>query len=174
MIKVTDIEPRATYRTTLETPVGVIGIEGDEVALDRIDLPGSRAPGGGEYEEPLDGSQARTVLAPVIDQLEQYFGRERTEFDLTVRVRGTTFQRRVWLALSGIPYGTTTTYGQLARDIRKPGASRAVGQANGANPLPIVLGCHRVLATGGRIGGYGGGLDMKRALLELEGAAWNE
>ena len=103
-------------------------------------------------------------------QLEEYFAGERTEFDLRMELDGTPFQREVWAELSRIPYGETISYGELARRVGRPNGPRAVGQANGRNPIAIIVPCHRVLASNG-IGGYGGGLTCKRALLALEGVA---
>jgi methylated-DNA-[protein]-cysteine S-methyltransferase len=103
-------------------------------------------------------------------QLGEYFAGTRREFDLDLAPYGTEFQLRVWRALRGIPYGTVRNYGDVARAIGQPGAARAVGQANGCNPLPIVIPCHRVIASDGSIGGYSGGLAIKHRLLGLEGA----
>jgi len=108
------------------------------------------------------------VLAKTIEQLREYFAGERTTFDLPLRTGGTPFQRKVWEALAEIPYGETWTYAELARRIGSPTAVRAVGAANGQNPLPIVLPCHRVIGSNGKLVGYGGGMDRKRFLLELE------
>jgi methylated-DNA-[protein]-cysteine S-methyltransferase len=111
--------------------------------------------------------------APLIDaiaQLGEYFAGERRRFELSLAPRGTEFQRRVWRALREIPYGKTVAYGELARRIGNPGASRAVGLANGANPLPIIVPCHRVIGADGTLTGFGGGLPIKRKLLALEGA----
>jgi methylated-DNA-[protein]-cysteine S-methyltransferase len=102
-------------------------------------------------------------------QLREYFAHERREFDLPLAPRGTAFQQRVWHALRAIPYGAVRNYGDVARAIGQPLAVRAVGQANGRNPLPIVIPCHRVIASDGSIGGYSGGLGLKHALLALEG-----
>ena len=112
--------------------------------------------------------------SPVLDraraQLEEYFRGERREFDLPLAPRGTEFQRRVWQRLRDIEYGTTTTYGALAQELGNPSAARAVGLANGSNPIPIVIPCHRVIGANGALTGFGGGLPMKSALLELERA----
>lgn len=113
--------------------------------------------------------------AAVAAQLAEYFRGERREFDLPLAPRGTPFQLRVWEELRRIPYGATVSYAELAARVGNPGAFRAVGRANGTNPIPVVIPCHRVINTGGALGGYGGGLPVKRALLELEGAllpAW--
>lgn len=112
--------------------------------------------------------------SPVLDrargQLEEYFRGERRDFDLPLAPRGTEFQRRVWQRLRAIEYGVTTTYGALAHDLGNPNASRAVGLANGSNPIPIVIPCHRVIGANGALTGFGGGLPIKSALLELERA----
>lgn len=113
--------------------------------------------------------QRPAALASARAQLEQYARGKRRAFELELDQRGTPFQRRVWSELERIPYGETITYGELARRAGHPGAARAVGSANGANALWIVVPCHRVVASNG-LGGYGGGLDVKSALLELEGA----
>jgi len=110
------------------------------------------------------------TLAPALAQLREYFSRTRREFDLPLDVRGTAFQRAVWAEVAHIPYGATTTYGEIAQRIGRPGAARAVGAAVGANPLPILIPCHRVIGAGGSLTGYGGGLEVKAALLRLEGA----
>ncbi len=103
-------------------------------------------------------------------ELRQYFDGERTEFTFPVRLEGSEFDVVVWNALREIPYGETRTYGDIARRIGRPTAARAVGAANGRNPVPIVVPCHRVVAAGGKLGGFGGGLELKRRLLLLEGA----
>ncbi|MFD3514976.1 methylated-DNA--[protein]-cysteine S-methyltransferase [Streptomyces sp. NPDC058657] len=105
----------------------------------------------------------------VVEQLNAYFEGELTEFTLPLHLAGTPFQRSVWEQLLTIPYGETRSYGQLAAQLGKAGASRAVGLANGKNPISIVVPCHRVIGSGGSLTGYGGGLDRKRALLALEG-----
>ncbi|WP_046321240.1 methylated-DNA--[protein]-cysteine S-methyltransferase [Mycobacterium sp. UM_Kg1] len=109
-----------------------------------------------------------TAFAAAVEQLTDYFAGERTEFDLEYEMVGTEFQRRVWTALLTIPYGQTRSYGQLALQIGAPTASRAVGLANGRNPLSIIVPCHRVIGSTGSLTGYGGGIDRKRALLDLE------
>ena len=111
------------------------------------------------------------LLARTRAQLGEYFAGERRAFDLPLEPRGTEFQRRVWQRLLHIPYGETTTYGALARELGAPDASRAVGLANGSNPIPIVIPCHRVIGADGSLTGFGGGLPIKAALLELEHSA---
>ena len=103
-------------------------------------------------------------------QLAEYFAGERTRFDLPLAPAGTDFQRRVWSALRDIPYGETRSYAELARTVGRPRGSRAVGQANRRNPIGVVIPCHRVIAADGGLGGYAGGLDRKRRLLEIEGS----
>lgn len=110
------------------------------------------------------GSAARSVEA----QVTAYFKGERRAFDLPLAPRGTPFQRRTWRALLRIPYGTTVSYGDLARRLGSPGASRAVGRANATNPIAVVVPCHRVIGSDGTMTGYGGGVERKRRLLELE------
>ncbi|MGH2927193.1 MAG: methylated-DNA--[protein]-cysteine S-methyltransferase [Solirubrobacteraceae bacterium] len=149
-------------RLSIETPIGRLVLVGDEAALTHVQLPGTTARRStpGAVPAPL-----RTAAV----QLEEYFSGKRRAFALPLAPHGTAFQLSVWKNLAEIPYGETITYGELARRVGRPSAPRAVGQANGANPLPIVYPCHRVVAAGGRLGGYGGGLETKRRLLALEG-----
>ena len=116
----------------------------------------------------VDGERSPRHCRPVRDQLLEYFARTRTRFDLALNPAGTIFQRRVWKGLTEIHYGEVCGYGDLARRIGKTGAARAVGQANGANPIPIIIPCHRVISADGSIGGFSGGLALKRRLLALE------
>ena len=119
-------------------------------------------------DPPAGSVQRHEHFADVIAQLDAYFERRLRSFGLTLRPRGTPFQLRVWEALRAIPYGETRSYSEVARGIGKPDAVRAVGAANGANPLPIVVPCHRVLGANGSLTGFGGGLRVKRFLLDLE------
>ena len=158
-----------THQMNMRSPIGVLTIKGNNDAVTGIRLPGSGPIG---RPAPID-RQTTAVPAPLAAataQLEEYFAGDRTDFDLVLELAGTPFQRAVWLALKDIPYGKTVSYAELAKMVGRPRAVRAVGQANGANPLPIVLPCHRVVASSGAIGGYGGGPAMKRSLLALEGA----
>jgi methylated-DNA-[protein]-cysteine S-methyltransferase len=151
-----------TYTMPMDSPVGRLVLESDGDVLIGIWLPS-------ESKRPrARGHDAPPVLKDTATQLEEYFASERTEFDVPMELDGTTFQREVWTELSRIPYGETISYGELARRVGRPKGPRAVGQANGKNPIPIIVPCHRVLAGNG-IGGYGGGLPMKRALLAVEG-----
>lgn len=117
---------------------------------------------------PEGAQEDRRVFKGIIAQLEAYFAGRRTSFDVALAPRGTAFQRDVWRALSAIPYGTTTTYAEIARAIGRPRAVRAVGAANGRNPLSIVVPCHRVIGKDGTLTGYAGGVKNKRSLLDLE------
>jgi len=123
-----------------------------------------------ELGEPDQGGRDVEPFKAAADQLDAYFAGERTTFDLPLAARGSDFQQRVWAALLGIPYGATESYGDLAQRIGSPGAARAVGLANGKNPIGIVIPCHRVVGSNGSLTGYGGGLDRKRQLVDLERA----
>ncbi len=151
------------YRMT-ESPVGFITIAGDADAVTGLRMEDQAHPPAGSDEWIRDDA----AFADVVDQLEAYFAGELTEFDVTLRLEGTEFQRRVWAGLLEIPYGETISYGELAQRIGQPTASRAVGLANGRNPVGIIVPCHRVIGSTGALTGYGGGLDRKRHLLDLE------
>ncbi|EID11685.1 methylated-DNA--protein-cysteine methyltransferase [Mycolicibacterium phlei RIVM601174] len=121
------------------------------------------------YEPSRDGwIPDERAFPEAVEQLEAYFAGELSEFDLELELVGTDFQRRVWAALLTIPYGETRSYGEIARQIGAPGASRAVGLANGHNPISIIVPCHRVIGANGSLTGYGGGLERKRLLLDME------
>jgi methylated-DNA-[protein]-cysteine S-methyltransferase len=120
------------------------------------------------FEGPATAASDDALLTKAEAQLQAYFAGELKHFDLPLSPQGTEFQRRVWHAVAAIPYGSRTTYSGLAEAIGRPRACRAVGAANGRNPLPIVVPCHRVVGASGALTGYGGGLDVKRALLALE------
>ncbi len=160
--------------TVVDSPVGALLLTTDGSALTRVLFESHR--GGPPGWPGLDRSESRAdghpVLVRVAAQLGEYFARERREFDLPLAPRGTAFQQQVWTALRAIPYGTTVSYGQIAHRLGlPPGASRAVGLANGSNPISIVVPCHRVIGADGTLTGYGGGLDRKRLLLDLEADA---
>jgi methylated-DNA-[protein]-cysteine S-methyltransferase len=162
-------------RHVYDSPVGPLVLTGDEAALTRLDLPPLGPRAGRPRGEGADGGRPEPgvvglpgPLTQARAQLAQYFAGTRRHFELALRPTGTPFQLSVWWALADIDYGDTISYAELARRVGRPRAFRAVGQANGANPLPIVLPCHRVVASGGGIGGYGGGLTLKRRLLDLE------
>ena len=144
----------------VETPVGETWLAQPGAALAELRLPGERAPEGEIGQTPLLLEAAR--------QLREYFEGTRAAFELPLNPEGTAFQKAVWAELMKIPAGETRTYGDIARAIKKPNASRAVGSANHHNPLPVFIPCHRVIGSGGALVGYGGGLPLKRELLELE------
>jgi methylated-DNA-[protein]-cysteine S-methyltransferase len=148
-------------------PLGTLTLESDGVALSRIRLPEEDWTADPEDERRADPRP----FAATIEQLDAYFGGRSDGFDLPLAPRGTAFQKRVWDLLQEIPRGETISYAELARRTGNPAACRAVGAANGRNPLPIVIPCHRVVGSDGRLTGYAGGLAAKQALLELEGAA---
>jgi methylated-DNA-[protein]-cysteine S-methyltransferase len=152
----------STSTLPLDTPIGRLVLESDGDVLIGIWLPNDTT------VVAATGDDAPPVLKDTAAQLEEYFAGERTEFDVPMELDGTLFQKEVWAELSRIPYGETISYGELARRVGRPKGPRAVGQANGRNPIPIIVPCHRVLAGNG-IGGYGGGLPMKRTLLAVEG-----
>jgi methylated-DNA-[protein]-cysteine S-methyltransferase len=159
----TTATPTTTFRT-MDSPVGVLTLAGRDGVLSHLRMDDQRhAPADQPDWEP-DGA----AYADAVEQLEAYFAGERTEFDLDLRLEGTPFQREVWSALREIPYGETWSYGQLADRIGKPGAARAVGLANGRNPIGIIVPCHRVIGADGSLTGYGGGLPRKQLLLQLE------
>jgi methylated-DNA-[protein]-cysteine S-methyltransferase len=158
------------YWHEIDSPIGRLLLAGDGTSLIQMCFqsgPRPLQPQGGWVADP---APFRGVMA----QLSEYFAGRRRRFDLPLAPRGTEFQRRVWRALTEIPYGKTISYGELARRIDKPSASRAVGLANGANPLPIIVPCHRVIGADGSLTGFGGGLPIKRKLLALEGAEAEE
>jgi len=150
--------------TTIDSPIGELMLVGDEQGLTGLYMEIQR------YGPRLDPAWRRDTapLTAAAEQLEQYFAGERTDFELSLAPRGTPFQQRVWDLLLEIPFGETTTYGALARQLGNPRTVRAVGLANGRNPISIVVPCHRVIGAGGSLVGYGGGLDRKRALLAHE------
>jgi methylated-DNA-[protein]-cysteine S-methyltransferase len=149
----------------LESPIGTLLIAGDNDAVRRIDFPKKGRPG---RPEPHWIESERGPVAEAVRQLREYFAGQRTRFDLPLAPEGTPFQRNVWRHLQDIPFGETISYGELARRIGSPKASRAVGGANHSNPLPIVIPCHRVIGSNGKLTGFGGGLPTKEALLALE------
>jgi methylated-DNA-[protein]-cysteine S-methyltransferase len=152
------------YYCYLDTPIGELLLAGEDEALAMIGFP----KGSMRREPEPDWIFNEKPLANARKQLQEYFAGERREFDLPLKLSGTEFQVSVLEALLAIPYGETTSYGEIARRIGRPKAVRAVGAANGRNPLPIVVPCHRVIGSTGDLTGFGGGLDTKEALLRLE------
>jgi len=149
-----------TYSTYMESPVGLLLLEADEEGLQRVAF----AEGKGKVGQAI----RLPALQDAVTQLKAYFAGDLRHFDLPLKLAGTPFQLAVWRALQDIPYGETTSYGELARRVGTPKGSRAVGLANGANPIAIVVPCHRVIGSNGKLTGYGGGLDNKQTLLALE------
>jgi methylated-DNA-[protein]-cysteine S-methyltransferase len=154
----------AVFYTTFESPVGSLLLAGDSKALRLV----SFETGKHTARPRSDWKENRAAFAEVIRQLRAYFGGELKEFDVPLAMEGTEFQLRVWNALRAIPYGETISYAQLAERIGNPKAVRAVGLANGSNPIPIIVPCHRVIGSDGSLTGFGGGLSTKKKLLELE------
>jgi methylated-DNA-[protein]-cysteine S-methyltransferase len=150
------------FWTVVDSPIDPLLLVGDETGLRELQMaPHSPPPGAVE-----DAGR----LAAAAEQLEAYFAGEREAFELPLLPVGTAFQRKVWAALREIPYGRTTTYGELAAGLGQPTAARAVGLANGRNPIAVIVPCHRVIGRDGTLTGFGGGLDRKRWLLEHERA----
>ncbi len=150
-----------------DTPIGTLRLVGDDARIVRVDLPNAAA-----HDPDFAWQEAHGRLPGALRQakrqLAEYFDGSRRDFDLPLSPDGTAFQCRVWEELRRIPYGETISYGELARRIGRPTASRAVGAANGKNPLAIVVPCHRVIGADGTLTGYGGGLPIKETLLALE------
>jgi methylated-DNA-[protein]-cysteine S-methyltransferase len=154
------------YHTTLPSPLGDILLTADDRGLTGINFQEAK----GAKKPPRGSVESAAPFGEAVRQIGAYFRGELKEFDLPLAPQGTEFQRRVWKTLCGIPYGETISYGELAKRLGKPTASRAVGAANGRNPLPIVIPCHRVVGSDGKLTGYYGGTHLKGFLLKLEGA----
>jgi len=180
-----------TYYTILESPVGKLLISSDETHLTRLFMedhvggPTANSDFANSPETTVFGREGKfgniphadwqrddkhPPLAQARQQLSEYFAGKRTDFDLPLKPAGSGFQLEVWNQLTKIPFGQTITYGELAKRIGKPDAPRAVGLANGSNPISLIIPCHRVIGASGKLTGYGGGLDRKVWLLEHEGA----
>ncbi len=157
------IEPALLEYARVESPVGVVVVTGNRESVQGVWFEGPPALG------PMPAGVAGTgPVAEAVRQLSEYFARKRAAFDLPIAPAGTPFQRRVWDELQKVPYGDTVSYGEIARRIGHPTASRAVGAANGANPIPIIIPCHRAVGSDGSMTGYGGGVERKRTLLAIE------
>ena len=148
--------------SVIPSPFGNILLESREGCLSRLQF----------TEEQTDGNILDQVLLSAKEQLEEYFAGKRKNFDMPIGLGGTDFQRKVWMEVAKIPFGQTTTYMKLSQKLGNPAAIRAVGAAIGANPILVILPCHRILGSDGSLTGYAGGLDRKKALLELEGHAF--
>lgn len=155
------------YYSCVESPLGELFVHGDDQFVTGLYLPNHK---GWPGPDP-SWQRSDALFAAVREQLAEYFGGQRQEFDAPLKLAGTPFQRQVWQELVRIPYGTTITYAELARRVGKPAASRAVGHANARNPISILVPCHRVVGAEGRLTGYAGGVDKKRWLLQRERGA---
>ncbi|HEU4480833.1 MAG TPA: methylated-DNA--[protein]-cysteine S-methyltransferase [Actinomycetota bacterium] len=156
-----------TYLTTVDSPIGTLTLTSDGAVLTGLSfhvLPRNLTSGWTRDDAPF---------REAIEQLDAYWSGSLRTFEIPFALTGTPFQERVWRALADIPYGETISYGELARRVDSPRAVRAVGRANGSNPLPLILPCHRVIGANGSLTGYGGGLERKEHLLRLEGALQN-
>lgn len=156
--------------TCIDSPIGELLLVGDGDALHRLHMQHGRRP----IAPAADWRRANEPFTDIRAQLSEYFAGERTAFDVPLALEGSPFELRVWRALQEIPYGATTSYGELARRIGHPAAARAVGLANGRNPVAVIVPCHRVIGADGTLTGYGGGLERKRLLLDLEAHALPE
>ena len=162
--KAQQLPATAIYFTEFASPIGTIQLRGTATALTGVFMEQHRH----EPSQPVGAVRDAGPLRSAQRELEEYFEGGRREFSVTLAPAGTPFQTRVWQALRAIPYGETISYLDLARRVGNPRAFRAVGQANGHNPISIIVPCHRVIAADGSLGGYGGGLERKRILLALE------
>jgi methylated-DNA-[protein]-cysteine S-methyltransferase len=150
------------HQAVLATPLGDLIATADDGAITELRF--------SEPGELPDEPSSTACLEQIAEILERYWAGEPVRFDVPLQLNGTPFQTKVWRALIEVPYGETTTYSEIARRIGAPRAVRAVGRANGANPIAIAVPCHRVIGANGTLTGYGGGIERKKALLELEGA----
>ncbi len=167
-----DLGRQVTFYSLYSSPIGELLLTSDGEALTGLRM-------GVHRGKPAKGPEPawqrnESWFGTIHDQLDAYFHGKRRDFEFPMRMEGTPFQRLVWDGLRTIPYGSTTSYAELASRIGRPGASRAVGSANGRNPIAIIVPCHRVIAADGTLGGFGGGLDRKEWLLEHEGASSRE
>lgn len=158
----------------IQTSIGELLVAATQAGLCRISFPielsGKWFPWFDRYFATVPRQGDHPHIRSLDQQMGQYLARERSGFEIPLDLRGTEFQKQAWTRLLKIPYGATVTYGELAREMGIPGGSRAIGRAIGANPIPIVVPCHRVVGTAGNLVGFGGGIDLKERLLELEGA----
>ena len=149
--------------TELDSPIGRLFVQGDGFHVTGLYMTNHR-----HRQHLCDLRRSNDSFHVIRDQLDEYFAGERLEFDVPLHLEGTTFQQRVWQELTKIPFGQTISYGELARRVGKPSASRAVGAANGRNPVSILVPCHRVVGSAGSLTGYGGGIERKQWLLDWE------
>ncbi len=156
-------------KAVLDTPIGVLTLVASDTGLTHVLFDGQETADVG-IDQPVPTAIDNPILASAASELDEYFAGTRRDFDLPLDLRGTDFQIDAWTALASIPYGETVSYASQAETIGRPGAFRAVGSANGRNPIPIVLPCHRVIGSDGSLTGFGGGLDVKKRLLDHERA----
>ena len=160
------------HTARVDSPIGTLRVASTSEGLAYVELPHANGRGlSGWLRRVAPEAKSVEGFAPnrdAVRQLEEYLAGKRTRFELALDLRGTRFQLEVWSALREIPYGETRSYAEIAREVGRPAALRAVGLANGANPLAIVVPCHRVIASDGSLGGYGGGLPLKARLLAME------
>ncbi|MDQ6776534.1 MAG: methylated-DNA--[protein]-cysteine S-methyltransferase [Actinomycetota bacterium] len=149
---------------SVESPIGELLLAGEEDKLELLSMQGGRHP----IALPAGWARSEEAFAPVRAQLDEYFHGRRRRFEVELAPAGSPFELAVWRALLDVPYGETVSYGALASRIGHPGAPRAVGAANGRNPIAVIVPCHRVIGADGSLTGYGGGLERKRLLLDLE------
>jgi methylated-DNA-[protein]-cysteine S-methyltransferase len=157
-------QTKQTRYTTMDSPIGELLLVGDGETLSGLYMQDGRKP----KQIATDWTESAASFTDVKRQLEEYFAGERTTFEVKLAAEGAPFEREVWHALEEIPYGETVSYGEIARRVGQPTAARAVGTANGRNPISVIVPCHRVIGANGSLTGYGGGLERKRLLLELE------
>jgi methylated-DNA-[protein]-cysteine S-methyltransferase len=150
--------------TTVDSPIGELLLVGDGASLHHLSMQGGRHP----LRVDLTWTRDDRAFTDVARQLEEYFTGARHTFDVPLSLAGNPFEQRVWAELLAIPYGETASYGEIARRVGNPGAARAVGLANGRNPVAVIVPCHRVIGADRTLTGYGGGLERKRLLLDLE------
>jgi methylated-DNA-[protein]-cysteine S-methyltransferase len=147
-----------------DSPIGRMLLVGKNGMLEELHFPNSTE----QLQIPVEWQEDKNSFAETLEQLRQYFAGNRRQFDLPISPQGTPFQERVWQELCKIPYGETASYGMIAQRIGKPKACRAVGMANSKNPIPIIIPCHRIIGKDGSLTGFGGGLPVKKQLLDLE------
>lgn len=160
----TAIPTDSLFYTSMDSPIGELLLLGDDRALHGLYMQDGRKP----VKISPQWRRSAAPFASVQAQLQEYFAGERVAFETPLEMDGTQFERRVWRALTEIPYGETVSYGEIAKRIDQPSAARAVGLANGRNPIAVIVPCHRVIGANGTLTGYGGGLERKQLLLELE------
>ena len=157
-------DPRSLFYTSIDSPIGELLLLGDGEELHGLYMQNGRKPA----RIAPQWQRSAAPFAEVLAQLREYFAGERVAFDVPLAMHGSGFELKVWRALVGNPYGETASYGEIAARVGQPSAARAVGLANGRNPIAVIVPCHRVIGADGTLTGYGGGLERKRLLLELE------